>query len=101
KGMLEPVLEQGYLYEDWAHQDKARWNSAYQHWNWMAGQLGKRKQKPAEYYDAVYHVALALQGLGRKDQATGTLKSVITLSPNVGNPDMKKKYETLLQELSH
>jgi tetratricopeptide (TPR) repeat protein len=100
KTMLEPALEQGYLYEDWAKKDSSKWNAAYTHWNWMAGQLAKRRPRPVEYYDAVYHVARSLQGMGRKSEAAGTLKSVMTLSPHVGSPEMKKKYDTLLAELN-
>ncbi len=98
--MLEPILEQGYLQEDWAKTDPSHWKKAYDHWKWLSGQLSRSRPRPVQYYDALYHVALALQGMKQPRSASQTLKSIMTLTPDVGSPEMKAKYETLLQELN-
>jgi tetratricopeptide (TPR) repeat protein len=96
---IEPMLEQGYLLEDWAQVEPARWKNAYTHWRSLSTQLQRSRTARQSYYDAVYHVALALRGMGQKPQATSTLRSVMTLSPSVGNPETKARYEALLKEL--
>jgi tetratricopeptide (TPR) repeat protein len=99
--MLEPMMEQGYLLEDWARatNEKPRWNAAYVYWNRLGGALARARPRPIQYYEAQYHAALALQGLGQKAQATQVLKGVMTLSPAVGSPDWKAKYQELLGQL--
>jgi TolA-binding protein len=96
---LEPMLEQGYLLEDWAQADPSRWKLAYAHWRNLSTRLQKSPTARQSYYDAVYHVALALRGMGQKPQAASTLRSVMTLAPSVGNPETKARYETLLKDL--
>ncbi len=99
--LLEPRLEQGYLYEDQARAERSasRWNAALKHWQDLANQLQRGRPKRVEYYEALYHVAVALQGLSQKQKAASTLKGVMTLSPTVGNADMKARYEELLSRL--
>lgn len=97
---LEPMMEQGYLYEDWATVDPAHWTEAYNYWKRLAGQLERGRPRRIEYYDCQYHAALALQGLNQKSQAAQILRGVMTLSPKVGNAEMKSKYETLLSRLT-
>lgn len=101
--MLEPMMEQGYLYEDWARATKeaARWNTAYSYWSRLGQTLARGRPRPIQYYEAQYHAAVALQGLGRKAQALQTLKGVMTLSPSVGNSEWKAKYQALAADLSH
>ena len=98
--LLEPYLEQGYLYEDWAASDPSKWNAAYNHWRRLAAQLERANPKRVEYYEALLHVATALEGLGRKNEAAQTLKSVLALSRTVGNPEMKARYQAMLARLS-
>lgn len=98
--LLDPRLEQGYLLEDWARAEPTRWRQAYAHWQQLSAMLQRSPNRRLEYFDAIYHVALALQGMNQKSQAIATLKSVMTLTPTVGNPAMKAKYEALLGQLS-
>lgn len=97
--LLEPKLERGYLLEDWAKAEPNRWGAAYSYWRALASQLEPIRSLRINYYESLYHVAIALQGLGRGTEAKQTLKSVMILSPSVGNPEMKKRYEDLLAVL--
>ena len=100
--ILEILLEYGYLLEDWARAEKTkeRWDRANSYWKGLAGRLERSRPKPIAYYEATYHVALALQGGGHKTEGLQTLKSVLTLSPTVGNAEWKKKYQELSNVLS-
>ena len=57
-------------------------------------------RKPIEYYDAWYHAAFALFNLGNKSEAIATLKGVLVLNPSLGSPEMKAKYNELLQRMN-
>ncbi len=99
---LEPLLEKGFLLEDWARADKAgnRWGAAFNYWKDRAAQLDRVRPRRIEYYECVYHMALALEGLGKKADAARTLRGVMTLSPSVGNAEMKARYQTLISKLN-
>lgn len=97
--LLEPKLERGYLLEDWAKAEPNRWGSSYKYWRALASQLEPIRSLRINYYESLYHLAIALQGLGRGSEAKQTLRSVMTLSPTVGSPEMKKRYEDLLAGL--
>ena len=56
--------------------------------------------KPPDYYDAWYHAAAALQKQGKPDLARTTVASIMRLSPTVGSPEMKAKYQDLLKQLT-
>jgi tetratricopeptide (TPR) repeat protein len=97
--LLEPLMEQGNLYEDIARSDSSKWGTAYNYWKRLAVQLeGTRPRRP-EYYEAYLHMAEALRALGQKDQAAATLRGVMTLSPSLGGPEMKAKYQAFLDGL--
>jgi len=100
--VLEILFEYGYLLEDWARAEKTkeRWDRANSFWKGIAGRMERVRPKPVAYFEATYHVALALQGGGHKTEGLQTLKSVLTLSPTVGNAEMKKKYQELITVLS-
>jgi tetratricopeptide (TPR) repeat protein len=99
KGMLEPLMEKGLLLEDRAQAGQGKWSDAYEHWRKLAAVLARYAHKPKEYYDATYHVAYVLFRQGQKDEAKKALRSVMRLSPTVGGPEMKAKYETLLRQI--
>ena len=55
--------------------------------------------KPAEYYEAWYHAAVALQKqTASPTLARQTLASVMRLSPTLGSPEMKAKYQELVDQ---
>lgn len=99
--ILDPMLEKGYLYEDWARSERSatRWAESYNYWKDRSNQLSKARPRPAEYFDCVYHMAVAQQGMGKKSDAAKTLRGVMTLSPSVGKPEIKAKYQALLAQL--
>ena len=99
--VLEPRLEEGLLLEDWAIAEKSipRWHEAYDHWRKLAAQLERARPRPASYYEAMYHVAVALKFEGQQAKAAQTLKSIMALSPAVGSPEMKKKYQDFVRGL--
>jgi outer membrane protein assembly factor BamD (BamD/ComL family) len=98
--LLEPLMEQGNLYEDIARTDPSKWGTAYNYWKRLAAQLERGRPRRIEYYEAYLHMATALEALKQKDQAAATLKGVMTLSPSVGSPEMKAKYQAFLSRLS-
>ena len=83
-----------------AEKTNERWDRANSFWKGIAGRMERVRPKPVAYFEATYHVALALQGGGHKTEGLQTLKSVLTLSPTVGNAEMKKKYQELITVLS-
>ena len=87
------------LAEAKATGEKARWNTAYGYWNRLGQMLARGRPRPVQYYEVQYHVALALQALRMDAQATQVLKGVMTLSPAVGTPEWKAKYQELLAQL--
>lgn len=99
RGLLDPLLEKGLLLEDMAEAGKGNWSSAYEHWNRLAARLGQTNPKPRDYYEATYHVALVLSKEGKKSEAARLLRGRMRLSPRVGGPEMKAKYEKFLLQL--
>jgi cellulose synthase operon protein C len=96
---IEPRIEKAHLAEDKAKAGKATWTQAFNEWRSLAGQLGQRSPKPVEYYEAWYHAAEALEKLDKAPQALQTLSGVLRLSPNVGGPEMKEKYQKKIQKI--
>ena len=96
------LKEQGYLLEDKAAttKEQADWEKAASQWRGLAVRLGRGKSKTIDYYDAWYHTALAQSKQGNKAEAVKSLRGIMTLSPSVGGPEMKKKYDDLLSNLS-
>ena len=99
---LDVLMERGYLLEDWAQADSTRWDESLKHWNWLATRLDRAAKKAPQYYECWYHVAYALWKKGKPDdkrKAIQTLKGVMILSPSVGSPEMKAKYQSLLKQM--
>jgi tetratricopeptide (TPR) repeat protein len=94
------LFEQGYLYQDWAKADRSKANTAIGYWRRLSTQLERARSLKKEYYESLYQLALTLKEQDRASEAAQTLKSVLILSPTVGNqPEMKAKYQKLLDEL--
>ena len=100
KRLLEPQVEKGHILDAKAEAKVGTWADAYAYWRTLAGKLAPMHPKPTDYYDAWYHAAAALQKQGKGDLARQTVASVLRLSPTVGSPEMKTKYQDLLKELS-
>ena len=98
---IEPLMEKGMLLEDWAKTRKVaeRWNASYAYWTQRATQLERIRPRRPEYFECIYHVAVALAGLDRKPDAVRALKGAMTFTPNVGTPEIKAKYTSLLKQL--
>jgi tetratricopeptide (TPR) repeat protein len=96
---LEPMLEQGYLYQALAKDDPKFWGQAYQHWKRLATILERARPRPISYYECQYQAAESLAGMGRKTQATQLLRGVLTLSPTAGSADMKQRYQELIKRM--
>jgi tetratricopeptide (TPR) repeat protein len=105
KNVLELLMEKGLVIEDQARgarqtKEKAKfWQESLGYWQKLAQQLRTARNRKTEGFEAWYHVALAEEGLGKKEAALATLKGIVTVSPSVGNPEMKKKYEDLIKRL--
>lgn len=100
---LEAYQERGYLLEDWARAERTdgRWGASLKYWKSLAAMLGRGRTKKEPYYEALYHVAVALGGLNRKPEAIQTLKATMVLAPSVGgSAELKAKYQALIAQLS-
>jgi cellulose synthase operon protein C len=97
---LEPQFEKGMLLEAKAQARKGEWSAALGYWQKLARTLDAVRPRRIEYYDAWYHIALALFQLRETPKARQTLQGIMRLTPTVGNPEMKAKYEALLARLS-
>ena len=100
KRLLEPQVEKGHILDAKAVAKTGTWADAYAYWRTLAGKLAAMHPKPDDYYDAWYHAANALQKQGKPDLARQTVASVMKLSPTVGSPEMKTKYQALLKQLT-
>ena len=98
--LLDPQVEKGHILDAKAVAKVGTWADAAAYWKGLATKLGQMNPKPADYYDAWYHSALALQKQGKADQARATVATVMRLSPAVGTPEMKAKYQDLLKQLA-
>ena len=100
KRLLEPQVEKGNILDAKAQAKIGTWGEAYTYWKGLAAKLATTNPKPNDYYDAWYHAASALQKQGKPDLARQTVASVMRLSPSVGSPEMKTKYQDFLKQLT-
>ena len=99
KRLLEPQMEKGYLLDARADANEVNWNEVYTYWKTLALRLANMSPKPVEYFDAWYHAAVALQKQNKPVLARQTVASVMRLSPTLGSPEMKAKYDELIAKL--
>jgi tetratricopeptide (TPR) repeat protein len=99
--MLDPLLEKGMVIEAQAaaENSKIHWEESLRYWKDLATRLQQSPQRRVEAFEAWYHAAIAMQGLGQKADAAGMLRGIMTLTPSVGSSEMKAKYEDLLRKL--
>jgi tetratricopeptide (TPR) repeat protein len=96
---LELLVEEGMLLEARAAAGKGDWSAAFKHWQGLALRLSRARPKPTAYYDAWYHAAFALKQDGQGAKARQALAGVMRLSPGVGGPEMKARYQKLLSQI--
>ncbi len=87
------------LLESEAEAGRGNWSAALRHWEDLPKRMERMRPRPASYYDAWYHVAWVLSKQKDTAKATQALLGVMRLSPTVGGPDMKAKYQGLLAKL--
>jgi len=92
-------MEKGYLLDARAEAGEVKWDQVYTYWKTLALRLNNMSPKPVEYFDAWYHAAVALQKQNKPVLAKQTVASVMRLSPAVGSPEMKAKYDELIAKL--
>ncbi len=98
--LLEAQMEQGYLLTAKAAAKRGTWAAATKYWENLALlRLGPMRPKPIEYYEAWFQAAKALQASGDSTRAKQALAGVMRLSPQVGDPAMKARYQELLGQL--
>jgi tetratricopeptide (TPR) repeat protein len=95
---VEPKIEKGMLLESEAEAGKAEWSAALRHWQDLAQRLS-RPPRSLSYFDAWYHAAYALYHQKQSAKARQTLNGIMRLNPGVGSPDMRTKYEQLLEKI--
>ncbi|MDR3636162.1 MAG: tetratricopeptide repeat protein [Isosphaeraceae bacterium] len=96
---IEPRFELGMLKEAKAGAKVDKWDVARAQWNQLALQLQNQRPKPAEYFEAWYHAGYCYFKGGDSAKALQTLKVTMKLSPSVGSPEMKKKYQDLIAQI--
>jgi cellulose synthase operon protein C len=93
---IEPKFEKCSLLEAEAEANRGNWATALQQWEKLAKALEGVRPRSLLYYDAWYHVASVLYKRKEPVKARQTLMGVMRLSPGVGSPEMKAKYEGLI-----
>jgi tetratricopeptide (TPR) repeat protein len=97
---LEPQVEKGMLLEAEAEAGRGDWSAALKHWQGLARKLEVVRPRRVDYYDAWYHIAWVMSQQRQTQKARQTLQGIMRLTPAVGGPEMKAKYEALLARLS-
>jgi hypothetical protein len=95
----DALIEKANLLEAWAEADAQRWNEALNYWTWLANRFERAGRKGMQYFECHYHVAYCRFKMGDKTRARQTLRSIKTLHPGVGSPEMKAKYDALLKQI--
>jgi cellulose synthase operon protein C len=96
---LEILFENGLLLEAEAEAGRKSWALPLRQWEDLTKKMERSRPRPERYYDAWYHVAWAFFKQNSTTKARQALMGVMRLSPNVGSPDMKAKYQGLLARL--
>lgn len=96
---IEPLIEKGMLLESQAQAGQGEWLAACQHWQDLAQKLSRTRPRPLAYFDAWYHAAYTLHRQNENTKARQTLNGIMRLNPGVGSPEMKSKYEQLLNSM--
>jgi tetratricopeptide (TPR) repeat protein len=96
---IETLFEKGQLLEAEADARQGTWSAAARHWEDLAKKMERVRPRPAAYYDAWYHVAWVLSKEKDLTKARQTLLGIMRLSPSVGSPEMKAKYQSLIAKL--
>jgi cellulose synthase operon protein C len=96
---IETLFEKGMLLESEAAADHGKWSSALRFWEDLTKRMERMRPRPASYFDAWYHVAWVLYQQKETAKAKQALSGVMRLSPSVGGPEMKAKYQALLTKL--
>lgn len=97
--LLEAQMEQGYILSAKAAAKRGTWAAAIKYWEALAMKLGQMRPKPADYYEAWYQAARALQSGGDTTRAKQALQGVLKLSAANIDPAMKARYQELLGQL--
>jgi cellulose synthase operon protein C len=87
------------LLESEAAADHGKWSTALRFWEDLTKRMERMRPRPTTYFDAWYHVAWVLYQQKETAKAKQALSGVMRLSPNVGGPEMKAKYQALLTKL--
>ena len=96
---LEPQFEKGMLLEAEAESKRGDWSAALRHWQGLARKLEAVRPHRIEYYDTWYHIAWAFYRQRETLKARQALQAIMRLTPHVGSPEMKAKYEALFKRL--
>jgi tetratricopeptide (TPR) repeat protein len=99
KGYIEPQFEKGLVLEARAEASQGKWSTALAYWENLAKRLSGARTRSAFYYDSWYHVAWVLFKQQLPAKARQALMGVMRLSPSVGGPEMKAKYQGLLARI--
>ncbi len=96
---IEVLFELGMLKEAKAAANQIKWAEACNQWIHLGRLMQSMRVKPPEYYDSNYHAAYCLYKGGDKEKALQTLKVVMKLSRDLGGPEMRKKYQLLIDQI--
>jgi predicted Zn-dependent protease len=114
---LDPRMELGRIYEDWAQIDPSKFDEAARRWAQVRNLLDpakRRKEFAAPYYEANYHASLCMFQLAKQlllpkdkkaavDKATEGgkfLTASLVQAPKLSGPDMVTRYKALKEEIN-
>ena len=104
---LEPRMAKALVLDEWAAQDREKYDAAVAQWTEVRTLLGRLQRKPPEYYTAVFRTADCLyrQAKLSKDaskllQAEQVLKSTLVMYSKAMGQDMFAQYKDLLGRIA-
>jgi hypothetical protein len=102
---LEPMMEKGNILIALSRMDSKHLDDAIGQWTRIRMLLSRAKQKPPEYYLAIFNAADCLMrqvaATGDKTKAADAeklLKATLVLNPNLNGPEMVTQYKELLNK---
>lgn len=103
---LEILMQKGKVLQGYAREDVTRYDECVAHWTKVRLMLARVQPRPKEYYDVVYHAAVALYEQAYKTQdgekarqAEQVLKSTLALDAKLDGKETVEKFNLLLEQI--
>ncbi len=97
--LIDLQFELGRILEAQAEADPKLWTQAFTHWRRLTLSLQRIQPRPAEYFEAWYHVARVLEAQGKRSTARQALINLQKRDSQLGNPEIKTQIEEMIRRL--